>query len=75
MIKKQIGRQVQHFRTDNSLEYCNFEFDEFYNNEGIMRHYTYVKTSQQNRVVKRMNKTLLEKAHCMLSHSSLSKVF
>ena len=33
------------------------------------------KTSQQNGAVERMNRTLLERACCMLSNASLSKEF
>uniref|UniRef100_A0A2N9IN85 Integrase catalytic domain-containing protein n=1 Tax=Fagus sylvatica TaxID=28930 RepID=A0A2N9IN85_FAGSY len=39
-IKKQTGKKIKRFRTDNGLEYCLSEFDEFCKNEGIVRHRT-----------------------------------
>lgn len=62
-------------RTDNGLEFCNDEFNKFCKAEGIVRHRTVVGTPQQNGVAERMNRTLLEKARCMLSHAGLGKEF
>ena len=39
-IEKQTGKKIKRFITDNGLEYCLSEFDEFYKNEGIVRHRT-----------------------------------
>ncbi|KAH9794794.1 Integrase catalytic domain-containing protein [Citrus sinensis] len=44
-------------------------------NEGIKRHFTVRHTLQQNGVVERMNRTLLEKVQCMLSNAGLDKKF
>ena len=62
LIKKQTSKKIKRFRTDNGLEYCSGEFDEFCKNEGIVRHRTVRGTPQQNGVVERMNITLLERA-------------
>ncbi|GJW36959.1 gag-pol polyprotein [Tanacetum coccineum] len=43
--------------------------------EGINRQFTTAYTPQQNRVVERMNKTLLERARAMLATASLRKSF
>ncbi|RVX13013.1 Retrovirus-related Pol polyprotein from transposon TNT 1-94 [Vitis vinifera] len=43
--------------------------------EGIVRHHTVHHTPQQNGVTERMNKTLMEKARCMLSNVGLPKSF
>jgi hypothetical protein len=75
LIEKQTGKKIKCFRTNNGLEYCSGEFDEFCKNEGIVRHRTVRKTPQQNGVAERMNKTLLERARCMLSNAGLSKDF
>ena len=45
----------------------------FFKKEGISRHFTVRDTPQQNGVAKRMNRTLLEKARCMLSNVGLGK--
>ena len=63
MIKKRTSKKIKRLRTDNGLEFCSYEFHEFCKNEGISRHRTIMNTSQQNRVLKCMNRTLLEKKH------------
>jgi len=57
------------------MEFYSVEFDQFRKNEGIVRHHTVRYTPQQNGVVERMNRTLLERAQCMLSNTGLSKCF
>ncbi|KAL6334602.1 hypothetical protein AAG906_019237 [Vitis piasezkii] len=34
MIKKQVGKQIKGLRTDNGMEFCGKEFNEFCKNEG-----------------------------------------
>jgi hypothetical protein len=43
--------------------------------EGIVRHYIVPCTPQQNGVAECMDRTIISKARCMLSNSSLSKCF
>ncbi|KAH9648425.1 retrovirus-related pol polyprotein from transposon TNT 1-94-like protein [Citrus sinensis] len=40
LMENQIGRKVKRLRTDNGLEYCSNEFDEFCKRLGIARHKT-----------------------------------
>ncbi|GKV28505.1 hypothetical protein SLEP1_g37549 [Rubroshorea leprosula] len=75
LIEKQTGKQIKHLRTYNGLEYCSGEFDTFCKNNEIVRHRTVRMTPQQNGVAERMNRTLLERARCMLSNAGLSKDF
>lgn len=75
LIKKQSSKKIKRFRTDNGLEYCLGEFDEFCKNEGIVRNHIVKGIPHQNGVAEHMNRTLLERARCMLSNSSLSKDF
>ena len=72
LIEKQTGKQIRRLRTDNGLEFCGGDFNRFCEAEGISRHSTVVKTPQQNGVAERMNRTLLERARCMLSNAELS---
>ncbi|KAF3668075.1 hypothetical protein FXO37_09705 [Capsicum annuum] len=69
------GKQVKWLRTDNGMEFCNDEFNKFCKNEGIARHRTVRMTPQQNGVAERMNRTLLERAHCMISNAGLTNIF
>ncbi|KZV37190.1 hypothetical protein F511_15110 [Dorcoceras hygrometricum] len=73
--EKHTGLKVKTLRTDNGLEFCSREFDEYCKGSGIARHLTVPGTLQQNGVAERMNRTLLERVRCMLSHSGLSKGF
>ncbi|KAH9704742.1 Integrase catalytic domain-containing protein [Citrus sinensis] len=61
LMENQIGRKVKRLRTDNRLEYCSNEFDEFCKRLGIARHKTVRHTPQQNGLAERMNMTLIEK--------------
>ncbi|GJT97762.1 retrovirus-related pol polyprotein from transposon TNT 1-94 [Tanacetum coccineum] len=59
---------------------CNLEFCEHcvfgkQKKYGIARHHTLVRTPQQNGVAERMNRTIMEKVRCMLSHANLDKDF
>ncbi|KAH9681147.1 hypothetical protein KPL71_026853 [Citrus sinensis] len=75
LMENQIGRKIKRLRTDNGLEYCSNEFDEFCKRLGIARQKTVRYTPQQNGLAERMNKTLIEKVRYMLLSSNLSKYF
>ncbi|KAJ4721450.1 Retrovirus-related Pol polyprotein from transposon TNT 1-94 [Melia azedarach] len=75
LVENQTGKKIKRLRTDNGLEFCWFEFDEFCKNEGIARHHTVRDTPQQNGVAERINQTLLERARCMLSNAELTRRF
>jgi len=47
LLKNQTGKKIKSLRTDNGLEFCNHQFDEFCKVEGIARHKTVVNTPQQ----------------------------
>lgn len=75
LVENQPGLKVKKLRTDNGLEFCNKEFDGFSSDQGIARHKTILYTPQQNGVVERMNRTILEKVRSMLNESGLPKAF
>ncbi|KAL2653645.1 hypothetical protein R1flu_021773 [Riccia fluitans] len=66
-------------RSTEVLEYAHSdmwgEFEMYCEQEGITRHLTTFYTPEQNGVVERLNRTLLEQARSMLSHSSLPPKF
>ena len=66
---------MKRLRTNNDLKFCSNEFNIFCKKKGIIRHLKIIGTPQQNEVAERINKTILEKARCMLSHSGLVKEF
>ena len=75
LVENQTGKKLKRLRTDNGLEFCSKEFDQFCSDQGIARHRTVRDTPQQNGVAERMNKTLLERARCMLSQAGLKRDF
>ncbi|CAM8944159.1 unnamed protein product [Rhodiola kirilowii] len=71
MVENQTDLKLKCLRTDNGLEFCNKAFNEFCTESGIKRHLTVPYTPQQNGTAERMNRTLLEKARCMLISAGL----
>ena len=71
LVENQTGRKIKKLRTNNGLEFVESEFDEFCMVNGIVRYKTLVGKPQQNKVSERINRTLLEKARCMLSNAGL----
>ncbi|GJX88874.1 retrovirus-related pol polyprotein from transposon TNT 1-94 [Tanacetum coccineum] len=75
LVENQTGRTVKKLRTDNSLEFCNREFEQLCIESGIARHLTVAGMPQQNGVAERMNRTLMDKVRCLLIQSGLPKTF
>ena len=75
LVENQTEKNVKRLRTDNGLEFCSVEFNQFCKDAGIATHLTVRETPQQNGVAERMNQTLLERARCMLSNAGLEKRF
>ena len=75
LIEKQIERKVKRLKIDNGLEFCSTEFNKLCRDEGIARQLTVRNTPQQNGVVERMNRTLLERTRCLLSNVGLNRIF
>ena len=75
MVEVQVERKVKKLRIDNILEFCNQRFDQFCKDEGIVRHRTCSYTPQQNGVAERLNRSILNKVHSMLSESGLESKF
>nr|GEV27465.1 ribonuclease H-like domain-containing protein [Tanacetum cinerariifolium] len=62
-------------RSNNGTEFKNHDLIEFYGLKGIKREYSNARTSQQNGVVERKNRTLIEAARTMLADSFLPTTF
>ncbi|KAH9781363.1 Integrase catalytic domain-containing protein [Citrus sinensis] len=75
LIENQTERRVKRLRTDNGLEYCCNDFEQFCIKKGIARHKTVRHTPQQNGLAEKMNRTLVERVRCMLFNANLSKHF
>ena len=74
-VELESGKKIRCLRTNNGKEYTSEEFDNFCQQEGIMRQFTVAYTPQQNGVAEQMNRTLLEKTKAMLKTTDLAKSF
>ena len=74
-VENLYGCKIKNLRTDNGGEYTSNEFTTYLKQEGIRYELTVPKTPQQNGVAERMNRTLVETVHSMLSDTKLPKQF
>ncbi|KAJ9562965.1 hypothetical protein OSB04_008125 [Centaurea solstitialis] len=70
-IQVLLGRQVKKLRSDNGTEFRNVKLQSFLEEVGISHNFSAVRTPQQNGVVERKNRTLVEAARSMIAHSSV----
>lgn len=75
MAEKQTGEKILKVRTDNGTEYVNTAFKNFFRENGIIHQTTVPYTPAQNGKAERMNRTLVEKARCMMFDAKLSPKF
>ncbi|GJR33880.1 retrovirus-related pol polyprotein from transposon TNT 1-94 [Tanacetum coccineum] len=66
MIQLQLKVPVRRIRTDNGTEFVNQTLREYYEKVGISHKTSVASSSQQNGVVERRNRTLIEAARIML---------
>lgn len=70
-VENHTGKKIKTFRTDNGTEYLSGEFDKFCRVNGIHHEETVTYTPEQNGVAERMNRTIIERAKCMLFDADL----
>ncbi|GJT88853.1 integrase, catalytic region, zinc finger, CCHC-type containing protein [Tanacetum coccineum] len=68
-IQVRLKATVRNVRTDNGTEFVNQTLREWYENVGITHQTSVARTPQQNGVVERRNRTLVEAARTMLIFS------
>ena len=74
-IELEANLPVQLIRSDNGTEFKNSALNDFCTEKGISRQFSAPRTPQQNGVVERKNRTLIEAARTMLSESRLPMYF
>ncbi|KAJ9565352.1 hypothetical protein OSB04_001318 [Centaurea solstitialis] len=70
-VQVRLQLPVQVIRTDNDTEFKNRKLDSFLDSVGITHTFSAARTPQQNGVVERKNRTLVEAARTMLTFSKL----
>ncbi|GKD34372.1 retrovirus-related pol polyprotein from transposon TNT 1-94, partial [Tanacetum coccineum] len=68
-IQFRLNATVRNVRTDNGTKFVNQTLRDFYENVGISHQTSVARTPQQNGVVERRNRTLVEAARTMLIFS------
>jgi hypothetical protein len=73
-VEKQLSKQIKFLRTDCGGEYTSNEFNAFCASNGITHHLLCPHTPQQNGIVERKHRHIIECAFTILSHASLPTV-
>ena len=74
-MQKEKDAEISKVRSDHGKEFENLEFKYFCEDYGITHQFSAPRTPQQNGVVERKNKTLIEMARSMLCENGLPKYF
>jgi len=74
-MERQHGIKIKCLQSDNGKEYVNTAFDEALKKRGIRRRLTAAYNPEQNGVVERKNRSLVETARCLLAESGLPPSF
>ncbi|GJZ94996.1 putative ribonuclease H-like domain-containing protein [Tanacetum coccineum] len=69
MIQVRLKETVRRIRTDNGTEFVNQTLREYYETVGISHETSVARSPQQNGVVERRNRTLIEAARTMLIYA------
>jgi hypothetical protein len=75
LVENQTEKRIKVLRNDNGGEFCGKEFDQFCKQFGIAHINTTPYTPQQNGVVERMNRMLMDKERSMLNGAKLAQEF
>ncbi|GKC28894.1 putative ribonuclease H-like domain-containing protein, partial [Tanacetum coccineum] len=74
-VENLIDQRVKVIRCDNGTEFKNKEMNQFCKRKGIKRLFSVSRTTQQNGVAERKNRTLIEAARTMLADFKLPTTF
>jgi transposase InsO family protein len=73
--QNEFGLRIKKIRSDNGTEFKNSQIEGFLEEEGIKHEFSSPYMSQQNGVVERKNRTLLDMARTMLDEYKTSDQF
>lgn len=75
LVENETERKIKVLRSDNGKEYVNREYQLFLEKFGIQHQTTNPYTPEQNGLAERMNRTLVDRARCLILNSRLDKSF
>ena len=73
-VEVEKDKKIKNFRTDCGGEFISTAFKDYYENEGMKRFLTTPFSLQQNDVVERRNRSIVEITRCMLKSKEMSVV-
>lgn len=75
LVEKEVDESIKCLRTDRGGEFNSVEFDQYCKENGIKRQLTTDYTPQQNGVVERKNRTVMNLVRAMLAGKQVPKTF
>ena len=75
MVENEMDSRIKCLRSDIGGEFDSKEFMDYCSSHGIKRQFSIARTSQQNGVVERKNKTVQEMNRIVLMDSKLTDIF
>lgn len=75
MVENQFKTLPERVRCDNGGEYISHDMKNFCTQKGIKIEYTIPRTPEQNGVAERFNRTILDKARCLIFQANMDKSF
>lgn len=73
MVEAKFNMKISKLRCDNGGEYTSRDFQNFCKIKGILIQYTVAYNPEQNGVAERFNRSIMEKARCLMFDSQLEK--
>ena len=74
-VQKEFSLPIKKMRSDNGTKFKNTQVEEFLDEEGIKHEFSTPYTPQQNGVVERKNRTLIDMARTMLDEYKTPDLF
>ncbi|KAI8424616.1 hypothetical protein MSG28_003049 [Choristoneura fumiferana] len=74
-VENQLGKKIKILRSDNGREFCNNQFDDYLKESGIIHQRSNNYSPEQNGLCERLNRSVVEKARCLLYDGGLSLEF
>ncbi|GBP58764.1 Retrovirus-related Pol polyprotein from transposon TNT 1-94 [Eumeta japonica] len=73
MVRNQKGTKIKTLRTDNGGEFCSDMMEKYLKESGIIHQKTNPYTPEQNGLCERFNRTIVERARCLLFDAKMEK--
>ena len=75
MVERESERKMKCLRSDGGKEYFSGQFNNYLQQKGIRREFSYRYTPEQNGVAERKNRSLIDAARAMLEEKSMPKFY